>query len=94
MAAAARRGRPGADDRASDEEVVGYALIGRCRGGPGGEIQELYIRPDCQGLGFGSRLFAGARAELRARGIAPLTVWCLAANRIGDRVLPCPAADA
>lgn len=65
------------------EEVVGYALIGRCRGGPGGEIQELYIRPDCQGLGFGSRLFAGARAELRARGIVPLTVWCLAANRVG-----------
>lgn len=64
-------------------ELVGYALVGRCRSGPGGEIQELYIRPDCQGLGFGSRLFAGARAELRARGVAPLTVWCLAANGIG-----------
>lgn len=65
------------------DEVVGYALLARCRSGRGGEIQELYIRPDCQGLGFGSRLFATARAEFRARGLAPLTVWCLAENRIG-----------
>jgi GNAT superfamily N-acetyltransferase len=65
------------------EDVVGYALLGRCRSGPGGEIQELYVRPDCQGLGFGGRLFAAARAELRARGVAPLTVWCLTANRLG-----------
>jgi len=64
-------------------DVVGYALLGRCRSGPGGEVQELYLRPECQGLGFGRRLFAAARAELRARGIAPLTVWCLAGNRIG-----------
>lgn len=63
--------------------IVGYALVGRCRSGPGGEVQEIYLRPECQGLGFGRRLFAAARAELRARGIAPLTVWCLAANRIG-----------
>jgi ribosomal protein S18 acetylase RimI-like enzyme len=64
-------------------EVVGYALIGQCRGGPGGEIQELYVRPDCQGLGFGARLFEAARAEFRARGLAPLTVWCLAGNALG-----------
>jgi GNAT superfamily N-acetyltransferase len=65
------------------DEVVGYALIGRCRSGPGGEIQELYVRPDCQGLGFGRQLFAAARAEFRMRGLVPLTVWCLAANLIG-----------
>ncbi len=64
-------------------EIVGYALVGPCRGGPGAEIQEIYVRPDCQGLGFGSRLFEAARAEFRARGMAPLTVWCLAGNRIG-----------
>jgi GNAT superfamily N-acetyltransferase len=65
------------------EEVVGYALIGRCRSGPGGEVQELYMRPDCQGLGFGARLFTAARAEFRARDMAPLTVWCLADNSLG-----------
>jgi len=66
-----------------DDRLAGYALIGRNRGGPGGEIQELYVRPECQGVGFGSRLFAAARAALAARAIAPLTVWCLAANDIG-----------
>lgn len=65
------------------DEIVGYALIGRCRSGPGGEIQELYVRPECQGLGFGGRLFGAARSEFRARRLAPLTVWCLEANRIG-----------
>jgi GNAT superfamily N-acetyltransferase len=62
---------------------VGYALLGRCRGGPGVEIQELYIRPDCQGLGFGTRLFAASRAALAERGPVALTIWCLARNRIG-----------
>lgn len=68
---------------AFDDTLAGYALLGRRRDGPGGEIQELYVRPDAQGLGFGSALFAAARAELDARAIAPLSVWCLAANRIG-----------
>lgn len=66
-----------------DGGVAGYALVGRNRGGPGGEIQELYVRPECQGVGFGGSLFAAARAELAARAVAPLTVWCLAENRVG-----------
>lgn len=68
---------------AEGEGLTGYALMGRCRGGRGGEIQELYVRPAWQGLGFGGRLFDAARAELAARGLKPLTVWCLAENRIG-----------
>jgi len=66
-----------------DGRLVGYAIVGRNRSGPGGEIQELYVRPEAQGLGFGSRLFEAARAELGARGVRALTVWCLEANRIG-----------
>jgi GNAT superfamily N-acetyltransferase len=68
-----------ADDRA----LTAYALVGRCRGGAGGEIQELYVRPAWQGLGFGGLLFDASRAALAARGLKPLTVWCLAENRIG-----------
>lgn len=68
---------------AQGEALTAYALLGRCRGAPGGEIQELYVRPAWQGLGFGGRLFDAARAELAARGLKPLTVWCLADNRVG-----------
>ncbi len=63
--------------------LAGYALVGRNRSGPGGEIQELYLRPDHQGIGLGGRLFEAAHAELIARAIAPLTVWCLADNTLG-----------
>ncbi|OWR32123.1 GNAT family N-acetyltransferase [Saccharibacillus sp. O23] len=34
-----------------------------------GELGSLYIRPDLQGLGIGSKLIAGMMQELRARGI-------------------------
>ena len=84
VAAAPRRRRQGARCIGLRRAPVGYALLGRCRGGPGGEIQELYVRPDCQGLGFGARLFEAARGRARARrGVAPLTVWCLEDNRLG-----------
>lgn len=66
-----------------DGAIAGYALVGRNRGGPGGEIQELYVRPEYQGVGVGGRLFEAAHGALIARAIAPLTVWCLAENRIG-----------
>lgn len=66
-----------------DGEPAGYATLGRSRmrGTPyGGEVFELYVRPDCQGAGFGSRLFRAARAELEARGIEGLCIWSLAEN--------------
>lgn len=66
-----------------EDGVAGYALMGRNRNGPGGEIQELYVRPEAQGLGVGVRLFRASQAVLSARAIAPLTIWCLAENRIG-----------
>ncbi len=65
------------------DDVVGYALAGRCRAGPGGEVQEIYVRPDCQGAGFGARLFEASRRELKLRGMTAITVWCLAENTIG-----------
>lgn len=65
------------------DAVAGYAHVGRnrARGLPyEGEIYELYLRPEYQGLGFGRRLFVGARKELAAAGFEGMTVWALAEN--------------
>lgn len=68
-----------------DSELAGYVTLGRSRmrGTPyGGELFELYVLPDFQGIGFGGRLFRAARAELEARGIEGLCVWALADNEM------------
>ena len=63
--------------------VAGYATIGpnRMRMLPhAGEIYELYMAPEYQGLGFGRSLFAAAKAELRRYGLATFSVRVLAEN--------------
>ena len=65
------------------EDVVGYGSYGRNRAGilpVGGEIYELYVRPEFQGLGLGRRLFQACRRELGSRGVKGLAVWALADN--------------
>jgi len=64
-------------------KVAGYATIGRNRARElkqEGEIYELYLRPECQGIGLGSRLFATARERLAAHGLRGLVVWALEEN--------------
>lgn len=64
-------------------EVVGYATLGKNRARElpqEGEIYELYIRPEYQGVGLGSRLFAAARGKLAAHGLSGLVVWALEDN--------------
>ena len=64
-------------------EVAGYATIGRNRSRElrqEGEIYELYIKPECQGIGLGTRLFAAARERLVAHGLRGLVVWALEDN--------------
>lgn len=74
-----------------DGSVAGYATLGpnrvrrRMKGRPGGEIYELYLRPECQGVGLGRRLFDAARARLAGSGLAGTIVWSLADNGIGCR---------
>lgn len=70
-----------------DGRVAGYASLGRNRVAAipyAGEIFELYLAPEFQGLGFGARLFAAARADLAAKGYLSVIVWALADN---DRAL-------
>src|SRR5271156_5084118 len=64
-----------------DESIGGYASYGRNRVPSlsfGGEIFELYIAPEFQGIGFGKKLFAAARKDLAEHGYATFLVWALA----------------
>ena len=66
-----------------DGVVRGYATIGtnRMRSTAfAGEIYEIYLDPEHQGLGFGRRLFAAARRELRRYGLASFAVRVLSDN--------------
>ncbi len=69
------------------DAIGGYASYGRNRV-PSlpyhGEIFELYLAPQFQGLGFGRRLFEAVRADLVEHGYSTLLVWALADN---DRAL-------
>lgn len=63
--------------------VQGYATLGRNRArelAQEGEIYELYLAPECQGIGLGGRLFEAARARLNANGLEGLVVWALEEN--------------
>jgi ribosomal protein S18 acetylase RimI-like enzyme len=65
------------------DKVAGYANYGRNRARSlfyDGEIYELYLRPEYQGLGFGRRLFTSARRDLAQSGLKSLVIWALSDN--------------
>ena len=64
--------------------IAGYATLGRNRARElpqQGEIYELYLRPEWQGVGLGSKLFAAARARLKGAGFKGMVVWALEENQ-------------
>ena len=66
-----------------DGVVVGYVSFGRNRAPKfpyAGEIFELYVAPDHQGLGFGRHLFLAARRKLALHGCGSTVVWALSDN--------------
>jgi ribosomal protein S18 acetylase RimI-like enzyme len=80
------------------EVVAGYVSYGRCRDRSlpaDGEIDELYLGPEYQGMGFGTRMFKAVRNDLMDRGIKRIAVWCLSENerarafyeRLGGKII-------
>src|ERR1700712_1383682 len=66
-----------------DDTIGGYASYGRNRVPAlpfGGEIFEIYLAPEFQGLGFGKRLFKVVRRDLAEHGYSSVLVWALADN--------------
>ncbi|MBP1873385.1 hypothetical protein LPJGGPFB_00148 [Ensifer adhaerens] len=60
--------------------IAGYATLGlsRAKALPQeGEIYEIYLRPEYQGIGLGRVLFGEAKSLLRSLGCQGLVVWCL-----------------
>lgn len=65
------------------EAIAGYVSYGRCRDRSlpaDGEIDELYLAPEYQGIGFGKRLFKAVRNDLLDRDIKRIVVWSLSDN--------------
>ncbi len=63
--------------------ICGYATFGPNRARnlvQKGEIYELYVLPEYQGIGLGTRLFLSARRELSRFGFNSVVVWALADN--------------
>jgi len=78
--------------------IAGYVSYGRCRDRSlpaDGEIDELYLAPEYQGVGFGTRLFKCVRNDMIDRGIKRIAVWSLTENerargfyeRLGGKVV-------
>jgi ribosomal protein S18 acetylase RimI-like enzyme len=65
------------------ESIAGYVSYGRCRDRSlpaDGEVDELYLAPEYQGLGFGTRMFKAVRNDLSDREIKRVVVWALSDN--------------
>jgi len=63
--------------------IAGYATYGPNRARnlvQRGEVYEIYLRPEYQGVGLGTRLFLAARRELMRHGFDSMVVWALADN--------------
>ncbi len=66
-----------------DDVIAGYATLGpsRMRTLPyKGEIYEIYLKPEYQGLGLGGHLFKACRGALKRYGLASLAVRVLSDN--------------
>jgi ribosomal protein S18 acetylase RimI-like enzyme len=67
-----------------DGEVIGFVAAGPSRDETDppttGEVQAIYVLPDCWALGVGRNLLAHAERDLAAHGYTEATLWVLADN--------------
>jgi GNAT superfamily N-acetyltransferase len=66
-----------------DGTVAGYASFAPARGRShpsAAEVQELYLRPEYQGIGLGVRLFSATLKRIKSRGYVRVLVRALAEN--------------
>lgn len=69
-------------------QIAGYANFGATRRtwrNFRNEIFELYLKPEFQGVGLGTRLFQATRTEIKARRPGGCVVWALAENEAACR---------
>ena len=65
-------------------QIVGYATLGGNRVSAlpyEGEVYELYLMPEYQGVGLGKKLFLAAKQELARLGMRGCVVWVLEDNQ-------------
>lgn len=65
-------------------QIVGYATLGPNRVSAllqEGEVYELYLLPEYQGVGLGKELFLSARKELMHLGLKSCVTWVLEENQ-------------
>lgn len=63
--------------------IAGYVSYGRSRDRrlqADGEIDELYLAPEYQGIGYGRRLFKAVRNDLHDRQMRRIGIWALSDN--------------
>jgi len=68
--------------------IVGYVTYGPNRArdlAQKGEIYEIYLLPEYQGVGLGTQLFLSARREHSQHGYDSAVVWALADNEAACR---------
>jgi len=68
-----------------DDTVVGFASVGACRDGEGGEVYALYLLPSCWNRGIGRALLVRAEDALRGHGFERALLWVLDGNERGKR---------
>lgn len=67
------------------DEIVGYANYGknRAEGLPQqGEIYEIYLLPEFQGLGLGTQFFHAVKRDLAQFNLKTLVIWVLSENEM------------